>query len=87
MSVYKLLQFKKSGVILTIDKILKEIVGGGSGVKVTRADVAKLAGVSAATVSCVLNSSRNMSAKTRKLVLDAVDQPNYNTACISRFEN
>lgn len=37
--------------------------------KVTRTDVAKLAGVSTATVSYVLNGSRSMSEKTRKLVL------------------
>lgn len=45
--------------------------------KVTRTDVAKLAGVSTATVSYVLNGSRSMSEKTRKLVLDAVEQLNY----------
>ena len=52
--------------------------------KVTRADVAKLAGVSTATVSYVLNDSRNMSDKTRKLVLDAVEQLNYKPDMIAR---
>lgn len=52
--------------------------------KVTRADVAKLAGVSTATVSYVLNGSRNMSDKTRKLVLDAVEQLNYKPDMIAR---
>ena len=45
--------------------------------KVTRTDVAKLAGVSTATVSYVLNGSRSMSEKTRKLVLDAVEPVSY----------
>lgn len=52
--------------------------------KVTRADVAKLAGVSTATVSYVLNGSRSMSEKTKKLVLDAVEQLNYKPDMIAR---
>lgn len=52
--------------------------------KVTRADVAKLAGVSTATVSYVLNGSRNMSDKTRKLVMDAVEHLNYKPDMIAR---
>lgn len=52
--------------------------------KTTRADVARLAGVSVATVSYVLNGSRNMSDKTRKLVLDAVEQLNYKPDMIAR---
>ncbi len=52
--------------------------------RVTRADVAKLAGVSTATVSYVLNGSRHMSEKTRKLVLDAVDQLKYKPDMIAR---
>lgn len=52
--------------------------------KVTRADVAKFAGVSTATVSYVLNGSRHMSEKTRKLVLDAVEQLNYKPDMIAR---
>lgn len=57
---------------------------GGCVVKTTRADVAKLAGVSVATVSYVLNGSRSMSDKTRKLVLDAVEQLNYKPDMIAR---
>ena len=52
--------------------------------KVTRADVARLAGVSTATVSYVLNGSRSMSEKTRKLALDAVEQLNYKPDMIAR---
>ncbi len=52
--------------------------------KATRADVAKMAGVSTATVSYVLNGSRNMSEKTRKLVLDAVEALNYKPDMIAR---
>ena len=52
--------------------------------KVTRADVAKLAGVSTATVSYVLNGSRGMSDKTKKLVYDAVEQLNYKPDMIAR---
>lgn len=52
--------------------------------KVTRTDVAKLAGVSTATVSYVLNGSRNMSDKTKKLVMDAVNQLNYKPDMIAR---
>lgn len=52
--------------------------------KATRADVAKLAGVSTATVSYVLNGSRHMSEKTCKLVLDAVKQLNYKPDMIAR---
>lgn len=52
--------------------------------KATRADVARLAGVSTATVSYVLNDSRNMSEKTKKLVRDAVKQLNYTPDMIAR---
>lgn len=52
--------------------------------RVTRSDVAKLAGVSTATVSYVLNGSRHMSDKTSKLVLDAVRQLNYKPDMIAR---
>ena len=52
--------------------------------KATRADVAKLAGVSTATVSYVLNGSRNMSEKTQKRVLDAVEQLNYKPDMVAR---
>ncbi len=56
----------------------------GDIMKVTRADVAKLAGVSTATVSYVLNNSRSMSEKTRQKVLDAVEQLNYKPDMIAR---
>ncbi len=52
--------------------------------KATRADVAKMAGVSTATVSYVLNGSRNMSEKTKKLVMDAVEALNYKPDMIAR---
>lgn len=52
--------------------------------KVTREDVAKLAGVSTATVSYVLNNSRNMSEKTRQRVLNAVEELNYKPDMIAR---
>lgn len=52
--------------------------------KVTRSDVAKLAGVSTATVSYVLNGSRSMSDKTKKIVMDAVKQLNYKPDMIAR---
>lgn len=46
--------------------------------------MAKLAGVSTATVSYVLNGSRGMSEKTKKLVYDAVEQLNYKPDMIAR---
>ncbi len=52
--------------------------------KVTRADVARLAGVSTATVSYVLNNSRNISDKTRERVMDAVRELNYKPDLIAR---
>lgn len=52
--------------------------------KVTRADVAKLAGVSTATVSYVLNGSRKMSDRTRQVVMEAVKQLNYKPDMIAR---
>ena len=67
--------------------LLKETnseVLGDIPMKVTRADVAKLAGVSTATVSYVLNGSRNISEKTRKCVLDAVERLNYKPDMIAR---
>lgn len=45
--------------------------------KVTRDDVARLAGVSTATVSYVVNNSRGVSERVRQRVLDAVTQLNY----------
>lgn len=52
--------------------------------RATRSDVAKLAGVSTATVSYVLNGSRHMSKKTRDRVLDAVNQLNYKPDMVAR---
>lgn len=52
--------------------------------KSTRADVARLAGVSVATVSYVLNGTRQMSEKTTKRVYDAVEQLNYKPDMIAR---
>lgn len=46
--------------------------------------MARLAGVSTATVSYVLNGSRGMSDKTKKLVFDAVEQLNYKPDMIAR---
>ena len=43
----------------------------------TRADVAKLAGVSASTVSYALSGERTISDETRKKVLKAVAQLDY----------
>ncbi len=40
-------------------------------------DVAKLAGVSKSTVSKVLNNYENVTPKTKKLVMDAVEELNY----------
>ena len=45
--------------------------------KATREDVAKKAGVSVATVSCVLNKSRRVSERTIQKVLQAVEELNY----------
>ena len=53
--------------------------------KVTREEVAKHAGVSPATVSYVLNNSRNVSEETRKRVLEAVEKMNNHTDLIARI--
>ena len=45
--------------------------------RVTRDDVAKLAGVSSAVVSYVVNSSKNVSEEKRKAVLQAIKELNY----------
>ena len=45
--------------------------------KVSRADVAREAGVTPTTVSCVLNNTRPVSKKVRKQVMDAVEKLNY----------
>ncbi len=52
--------------------------------KATRADVARKAGVSTATVSYVLNGSRKMSDKTVRMVMDAVEELNYKPDMIAR---
>jgi DNA-binding LacI/PurR family transcriptional regulator len=52
--------------------------------RVTRDDVAKKAGVSTATVSYVINNKDNISEKTRKKVLDAVQELNYKPDMIAR---
>ena len=52
--------------------------------KVTRSDVARAAGVAPATVSYVLNNSRQISEKTRQKVMDAVEALNYQPDLIAR---
>lgn len=52
--------------------------------RVTRADVAKKAGVSTATVSYVLNNSRSISNDTRTRVLDVIKELNYKPDLIAR---
>ncbi|MBI5033266.1 MAG: LacI family DNA-binding transcriptional regulator [Chloroflexi bacterium] len=47
-------------------------------------DVAKLAGVSTATVSHVLNNSRTVLPETRQQVLHAIEQLNYRPSAIAR---
>ena len=47
-------------------------------------DVAKLAGVSTATVSHVLNNSRTVLPETRQQVLRAIEQLNYRPSAIAR---
>ena len=45
--------------------------------KVTRAMIAKEAGVTPTTVTCVLNNTRQVSDRVRKKVMDAIDKLNY----------
>lgn len=52
--------------------------------RVTRADVAKKAGVSTATVSYVLNNSRSISDETKQKVLSIVKELNYKPDMIAR---
>ena len=52
--------------------------------KSTREDVAKLAGVSVVTVSCVLNNSRPVSQKTIEKVKNAVKEIDYHPDAIAR---
>lgn len=50
----------------------------------TRTDVAKLAGVSTATVSYVLNNTRNITEATKNKVLSAVAELNYKPDMVAR---
>lgn len=52
--------------------------------RVTREDVARRAGVSAATVSYILNHSRKFSDETVKRVMDAVEELQYKPDMIAR---
>lgn len=47
-------------------------------------DIAKLAGVSTATVSRVVNGTGNVSERTRKRVLDVIQQANYQPSAFAR---
>lgn len=62
--------------------------GGGSGRRLRQVDVARLAGVSQATVSLVLNgragSEVAIASETRQRVLDAVDQLGYSPNLAAR---
>ena len=57
------------------------------GVKIT--DVAKMAGVSIATVSNVINETRPVRPETKQRVLDAIRELNYipDSSAPSRWEN
>ena len=52
--------------------------------RVTRKDVAEKAGVSVATVSYVLNNSRKLTEKTRKKVMDVVDELSYKPDMVAK---
>lgn len=52
--------------------------------KTTIKDVAKLAGVSTATVSNVINSSRNVNETTKKRVLSAIRELNYQPSVLAK---
>ncbi len=51
---------------------------------VTMKDVARMAGVSSATVSHVINKSRHVNGKTHKKVMKAVHELNYNINFVAR---
>lgn len=51
---------------------------------VTRKDVAKMANVSVATVSYVINNTKNVTPEVRKRVLDAVDALNYHPNLLAK---
>jgi len=60
-------------------------VRAGAPMRVTRVDVARLAGVSTATVSYVINDGpRPVSKETRQRVLEAIDQLGYRPSAIAR---
>ena len=52
--------------------------------KLYRKDIAKIAGVSAQTVSYVLNGSRNFSQETVEKVMDAVQKTGYKPDAIAK---
>ena len=52
--------------------------------KLYRKDIAKIAGVSAQTVSYVLNGSRNFSQETVDKVMDAVQRTGYKPDAIAK---
>lgn len=49
-----------------------------------RNDIARLAGVSSATVSRVVNNHKNVSSEVREKVLQVIDQMNYKPSAIAR---
>lgn len=57
---------------------------GGNKVMATRKDVAKQAGVSEATVSYVINNTKNITPVVKKRVLDAVDNLGYRPNQVAR---
>ena len=50
----------------------------------TLADVARLAGVSTATVSHVVNGTRNVRPETRRLVEEAIEETGYSQNTLAR---
>jgi LacI family transcriptional regulator, repressor for deo operon, udp, cdd, tsx, nupC, and nupG len=62
--------------VLSREGQIKEI-GGGKKASATIYDIAKIAGVNASTVSRALNKPGRVSAKTQKLVEDAVEELNF----------
>ena len=56
--------------------------------KVTINDIAKMAGVSKATVSRVLNDSKPVSEEIRQKVLDVIEKTEYQPSSVARqFDN
>lgn len=60
------------------------IIQGTNALKMTIYDISEKAGVSIATVSRVLNGSSNVSEKTKKKVLDVIDQYEYTPNAFAR---